>query len=1071
MKRKETQQRDANPKPFKKKIEDEPDWDEEEDPSVYDASDHMEPDLPVGGESTWARPAAPTLDPSKDGLCFQQMDIDYILGEPLEGMPGNQKGTVPILRTWGLTENGNSVQCNIHGYTPYFYIPAPSGFSENDCEPFRKMLNNRVASSTRDSVKVSDYVLEVSIENNFRSIMHYTQNRTVFLKICVAIPKLVPTARSVCESDFTWNGRSLSCTTYESNILFPLRFMIDKGIVGASWINLKAGTYRMTPQDKRTTNCQIEVDASFDMVEAHAPEGEWSKLAPFRILSFDIECAGRKGVFPEAEHDPVIQIANVVTIQGEATPSIKNVFNLRSCSDIVGAQVLAFEDERELLRKWRRFVVEVDPDIIIGYNIANFDFPYLMNRAKHLKVDEFPKLGRVKSAKARVRDTTFSSKAYGTRESKETSLDGRVQLDILQAIQRDHKLSSYSLNSVSAKFLGEQKEDVHYSIISDLYNGSDDDRRRLAVYCLKDAVLPLRLLDTLMITYNYIEMARVTGVPISYLLARGQQIKVVSQLYRKAKQMNLVIPVIKSAHHAEDSFAGATVLEPQRGFHQEPISSLDFSSLYPSIMMAHNLCYSTLLNKQDLSSLPPGSYVTTPTGDHFVKSEIRKGVLPIILEELLSARKRAKDDLKNENDPFKRAVLDGRQLALKVSANSVYGFTGATVGKLPCLAVSASVTGYGRDMLLLTRKYVEERFTKLNGYSHDANIVYGDTDSVMVKFGTNDIEEAIKLGKEAANYISEKFQKPIKLEFEKVYYPYLLINKKRYAGLLWTRAEKYDKIDVKGIETVRRDNCPVVKNVINTCLQKILIDRDVDGAIKYTKGVISDLLQNKLDLSLLVISKALSKEGKEYANKQAHAELAERMRKRDPHTAPAIGDRVPYVIIQAAKDAKAYEKAEDPLWVLDNNIPLDYQYYLDNQLRKPIERLFAPIMGNPGQLLSGDHTRTVFKPTPKQGGIIAFAVKQLSCLGCKAPLKNGETTVCRNCTDREAELYQNVLNNVSNLEKQFAKVWTQCQVCQGSLHQPVLCTSRDCPIFYMRKKVQKELGDVQQSLERFTIAW
>lgn len=154
----------------------------------------------------------------------------------------------------------------------------------------------------------------------------------------------------------------------------------------------------------------------------------------------------------------------------------------------------------------------------------------------------------------------------------------------------------------------------------------------------------------------------------------------------------------------------------------------------------------------------------------------------------------------------------------------------------------------------------------------------------MVKFGTECLEEAMRLGKEAAEYITEKFVKPINLEFEKVYWPYLLINKKRYAGLYWTRPEKPDKMDTKGIETVRRDNCRLVQTVIETCLKKILMEKDVDGAIDYAKSTIADLLQNKVDLSQLVITKALSKLGEEYAGKQAHVELAERMRKRDAGT-------------------------------------------------------------------------------------------------------------------------------------------------------------------------------------------
>lgn len=186
---------------------------------------------------------------------------------------------------------------------------------------------------------------------------------------------------------------------------------------------------------------------------------------------------------------------------------------------------------------------------------------------------------------------------------------------------------------------------------------------------------------------------------------------------------------------------------------------------------------------------------------------------------------RAKDDLKNETDPFKRNVLDGRQLALKISANSVYGFTGAQVGKLPCLEISQSVTAFGRMMIELTKNEVEAKFTMENGYEHDAKVIYGDTDSVMVNFGVQTVAEAMKLGQEAAGLVTEKFVKPIKLEFEKVYCPYLLINKKRYAGLYFTKPEVHDKMDCKGIETVRRDNCPLVANLINTCLQKILIEK------------------------------------------------------------------------------------------------------------------------------------------------------------------------------------------------------------------------------------------------------
>lgn len=555
-------------------------------------------------------------------------------------------------------------------------------------------------------------------------------------------------------------------------------------------------------------------------------------MAPLRILSFDIECAGRKGVFPEPNQDPIIQIANVVTRYGEPKPFVRNVFCLDTCSLIVNTQIFEFDREEKMLMAWRDFLDKVDPDVIIGYNIANFDLPYLLDRAKHLKCPRFPYWSRLNNIMSQATNTNFSSKQMGNRDTKATNINGRLQLDLLQLIQRDHQLRSYTLNSVCSHFLGEQKEDVHHTMITELFNGTPESRRRLAVYCLKDAYLPQRLMDKLMCLVNYTEMARVTGVPFNFLLSRGQQVKFISQLFRKALEQHLVIPNLRT-DASDEQYEGATVIEPSRGYYDVPIATLDFASLYPSIIQAHNLCYTTLLNKTSVEKLKlkkDEDYIVTPNGDMFCTAKIRKGLLSTILEELLGARKRAKKELAIETDPFRKAVLNGRQLALKISANSVYGITGATVGKLPCLAIASSTTSYGRQMIERTKEEVEKKYTVANGYSHDAQVIYGDTDSVMVKFGPKELDKAMELGQDAAAYVSDKFIKPIKLEFEKVYFPYLLINKKRYAGLYWTGTEKYDKMDSKGIETVRRDNCRLVQNVIETVLRMILIDQDVPGA-------------------------------------------------------------------------------------------------------------------------------------------------------------------------------------------------------------------------------------------------
>lgn len=1018
----------------------------------------------------WSRPSPPDLDPKNDKLIFQQLDIDNYHGQPVQGMPGSQLGPVPIMRMYGITMEGNSVCCHVHGFTPYFYVTVPINFTESSCNELKLNLSKSLLEDSRSNKdNIKEPVLDVRLVKA-RSIMYYKgDNDMTFVKISVALPKLIAASKRLIENQPTSFGL-MDPSFYETNIDFDIRFMVDTTVVGCSWIELPVGKWLLRSKNtamKPESRCQIEVDVAWNKFITHPPEGEWSKVAPIRILSFDIECAGRKGVFPEPDHDPVIQIASMVIRQGEKEPYLRNVFTLNTCAPIVGSQVLSFQSESEMLAKWADFFRELDPDIITGYNISNFDWPYLINRAKHLKVVNFDYLGRIKNIRSVIKDVVLQSKQMGRRENKSINFEGRVPFDLLLFLVREYKLRSYTLNAVSYHFLQEQKEDVHHSIISDLQNENEQTRRRLAMYCLKDAYLPLKLLNKLMCIINYMEMARVTGVSLLSLLTRGQQIKVVSQLLRKAKDAGYLMPAYQGKG-SDDQFEGATVIEPKKGYYADPISTLDFASLYPSIMMAHNLCYTTLVPPSMQKEMNANDVTVTPSKNMFVKANVRKGLLPEILESLLAARKKAKADLKEEKDPFKRSVLDGRQLALKISANSVYGFTGAQVGKLPCLEISGSVTAYGRTMIEFTKTEVEKKYTKANGYKEDAVVIYGDTDSVMVKFGVKTLEESMELGKDAAEYVSSKFVKPIKLEFEKVYYPYLLINKKRYAGLYFTRPEKYDKMDCKGIETVRRDNCPLVSNMMSTCLQKLLIDRDPDGAVNYAKQIISDLLCNRIDISQLVITKELTKN--DYAAKQAHVELANKMKKRDPGTAPKLGDRVPYVLCCAAKNTPAYMKAEDPIYVLENSVPIDFNYYMENQLAKPLLRIFEPILGEKAEslLLKGEHTRTKAMVTSKVGALAAFTKKKEKCIGCKAVMPNDtKKALCDHCLEKEGQLYITEVFKLRQLQEKFSRLWTECQRCQGSLHEEVLCTNRDCTIFYMRKKMGMELDTQEKNVLRF----
>ena len=1019
------------------------------------------------------------------------------------------------VRVFGRAANGDAVSVRVTGFLPYFFVR-----SDNPDLVLRLLESlgqtDDPAEEPRPYQREPPRVVSVRHAPERSIALTHYNDQCCFVRVEMEKPSMVPAAR-----DFLHRQKF---GVFEANVPFELRHCIDRGVSGACWVEATG------PRGDAGTVWHVdsaEPDALRPLPADEQAALGLPAMAPFKVLSFDIECLPPvSGGMPTPEQDPVIQVACVFARAGALSAPYRHVvLVLAGCSPIPGAEVVPCFTERELLWQWATLLTKEDPDFVIGYNSSGFDLPYLARRWELCLGREPRAWGRVPGERSRVKLHNTESRAHGQRENKEVMMAGRVDLDIMLPIRKEHKLRSYTLNSVSAHFLGDQKEDVHHTQIRGLHESGAEDRRRLARYCLKDAQLPLRLCDKLMLLPNLVAMSAVTGVTPTQIIQRGMQFQVTSLILRHAGPEGYAVPSLpsqdgdkKSSSRRANAYEGATVLEPRRGFHQAAVATLDFASLYPSIMQAHNLCYSSLLPKGH--PMPPNlcedDITYTPAGERFVKARVLNGLLPRILQGLITARANTRKEMKGlDPTSFHYYVLDGKQLALKICANSVYGFTGALGGVLPCLPISSSVTAFGRCMIDETKHQVETLYP-------GSEVLYGDTDSVMVRFAgidglsRNCIQRAMELGLDASVRITTVFIPPIKLEFEKVFAPFLLMAKKRYAGVKFTKSpDRPDKVDVKGAESTRRDNCPLVRYTVEGIFRRLLEQNDRDGAIRFAAERVRALREGRVDLAQLIVSKSLSRRPADYANPEStgHVVLAAKLRKRDPGSAPRVGDRIPFVLLRAHKNAKAFERIEDPAYALEHDLPVDHEHYLTTQLTKPLERILGPVFqrptdtgtarataeaaarlgiryvpprsGNDGSSTDSDSADEKNKKQPSKMPRAALrpsragpapsasslarrlgAVAVQRCMACNATVEGGAALCPSRCEEHRVELWFKAARERDNAATAYAACWAGCQRCQGSMLSEVSCAARDCPVFFVRAQLKKDLASTSSRVRR-----
>lgn len=861
---------------------------------------------------------------------------------------------------FGKTAEGKSV-CTTTIFKPYFFIKLPVGMKEQDVKALYNDIN-RLRKNHITSYSLTKQKDVWGFQNNEEFFFMHLDFKTL-------------AARRRVNSLFMYNDDFKKYHVYESNIDPVLRLMHRTGIQSTGWIDTGNSCVR-------SDLANVDIDLWCNDWTTLKPV-ERDDIAPFVVASLDIECNSSTGKFPDPSvaDDACFQIAISLCKFGSDEPYEKTCLCYKKTE---GPDVESFDSEKEMLLAFHDYIHKKDVDIITGWNIFGFDLEYIYKRVAMTGCDQkFYNLGRLKGVESHLTIKKLSSSALGDNNLKLLPMPGRFVFDMFHEIKKGYKLDSYSLNNVSKLYIGDQKIDMPPKEMFARYVEGDPVKLgEVADYCIKDTLLPHKIMKKLCTLLNLLEMAKATWVPLCFLVERGQQIKVFSQLTKKARELGYMVPTIKYGSLPDEPYEGATVLEAQKGAYYTPITALDFEALYPSIMMAHNLCYSTyVMDERRYGNIPGVQYETFKIGEKTYKfAQGVPSLLPSILLELKQFRKKAKKDMAAATGAMKD-VYNGKQLAYKVSMNSVYGFTGAGKGILPCVPIASTTTYRGRSMIEETKNYVEANFP-------GAKVRYGDTDSVMVEFDVGDRkgQEAIKysweLGERAAEECSALFKKPNNLELEKVYWPYFLYSKKRYAAKLWTKGKdgnmNMDYIDVKGLQLVRRDNTPHVREVCKELLDVVLTSNDTGPPKELAQQKARELLSGAVPNEKLILSQSLSDtykvDGKNVSItssecgsiNQAHVQVVNKMRLRKPGSEPQSGDRVPYLLTKTENpNAKAFEKSEDPKYVEENNIPVDYHYYFVNKFLNPVCDLLDPLYDNTKQEIFGE-ILAEHKPAPKK---------------------------------------------------------------------------------------------------------
>ncbi len=717
--------------------------------------------------------------------------------------------------------------------------------------------------ATEEGLKGDDQVVALEHkELEYRGAKHDT------LKIVLKTPWLVPTYKNRLMSRFK---------VLAGDIQYHDRFIYDSDM--GSCI--------------RVTGEEIELDYTTDIVVKMESFENIDSFDPgLRFLSFDIENS--------IEEQTIYCICTKVEEGGEfSTPD-----------PIYG-------EEKDIITRFSKLIEDIDPDVITGYNIDNYDIRKIVERAQHNKMKDALPWGR-----DRGQPKIFSERFWRVK--------GRLIVDAWWAAKKELRPKQETLNAVSMLVLGEQKLDVDPKHMDQEWK---DNREKVIEYCIQDANLALRILQKVGTVRKGMDLAAVSKLPVEDVLVSGTSTLADSLLIRSADRNGVGVPMNgRRAARGEEQIEGGYVHTMKPGLYHW-VCVLDFKSMYPSLIIANNICFTTLSEDGE---------IVAPSGARYISPDRKRGLLPTILSDLMTQRDEIKKKMKASKDPVEHAYLDGLQAAVKVIMNTFYGVFASSFYRFTDKNIGASITAFARANITGIIKQLD---------TDGIPVIYGDTDSVFVLSPYHNLEEAVEFGNKQA----ERFSKGAKtLEFEKLVEPLFSHGvKKRYVGrVIWP--EKQDELLVRGYEIRRSDSFDLQSRMLTELFEDIL-DEKKDDALALVRSTIKNILDGKVDASDLVISRTCKGlDAYENPDRMANVQAAKKLIAMGYNFIP--GMKISWIVT----DAKSTPQQVEPYI---SGVPFtatpDYKYYA-GRLAQMASRITEVYGWSEDDLLRGSQQTTLF---------------------------------------------------------------------------------------------------------------